>query len=172
MRRIEPEALRLRAFHLLDQEWALLVAGTQRPNPMTVSWGGFGTIWNKPVATVFVRPSRFSFCLLETEPEFTLNILPPPFRSAMELCGSRSGRDLDKWQLTGLTPTPSETIKVPRVAQAELSFECRILASTNLCPSKFLDPSLEEFYPEKDYHRVYFGEVLAAYASERFLDEG
>lgn len=172
MKRIEPEELHLRAFHLLDQEWALLVAGTERPNPMTVSWGGFGTLWNKPVATIFVRPNRFSFCLLETEPEFTLNVLPPPFRPALELCGCRSGRDLDKWEATGLTTSPSEAVQVPRVAQAELSLECRVVASTNLSPGKFLDPNLEGFYPEKDYHRIYFGEILAAFATERFLETG
>ncbi len=168
--RIVPERLVLRPFHLLDQEWALLVAGARSPNPMTVSWGGFGTLWNRPVVTVCVRPSRFTFCLLETEPEFTLNVLPESYRGALELCGSRSGRDLDKWRAAGLEKVPGETVAVPRVAQAELSFECRVLASMNVTPTRFLEPSLEEFYPEKDYHRVFLGEVRAVFASDRFLE--
>lgn len=169
MKKVDPDQLSLKPFHLLDQEWALLVAGAKNPNPMTVSWGGFGTIWNKPIATVFVRPSRFTFCLLETEPEFTLNVLPEEFRGALELCGSKSGRDLDKWKATGLERAASEAVAVPRVAQAVLSLECRVVASMNVSPTKFLEPALEEFYPEKDYHRVYLGEVVAAYADERFL---
>lgn len=169
MIKVDPDQLLLKPFHLLDQEWALLVAGAKNPNPMTVSWGGFGTVWNKPIATVFVRPSRFTFCLLETEPEFTLNVLPEAFKGGLELCGSKSGRDLDKWKATGLEQATSEVVTVPRVAQAVLSLECRVVASMNVSPTKFLEPSLELFYPEKDYHRVYLGEVVAAYADERFL---
>jgi len=168
VRKIEPADLVMRPCHLLDQEWALLVAGSEKPNPMTVSWGGFGTVWNRPVVTIYVRPTRFTFCLLETEPEFTLNVLPAEFRGALELCGSRSGRDLDKWKATGLERTASETVKVPRVKQADLALECRVLASMNVTPSKFLDPTLEELYPEKDYHRAYVGQILAAYATARF----
>ena len=98
MQRIDPAHLTLRPFEILDVEWALLVAGSERPNPMTVSWGGLGTLWNRPVATVYVRPTRHTFSLLEAEPSFTLNFLPEPFRGALDLCGSRSGRDLDKWK--------------------------------------------------------------------------
>ncbi len=83
MREINPENFLARPFHLLDKEWALLVAGKDKANPMTVSWGGFGTLWNKPVVTVYVRPTRFTFCLLETEPEFTLNFLPSALRGAL-----------------------------------------------------------------------------------------
>jgi flavin reductase (DIM6/NTAB) family NADH-FMN oxidoreductase RutF len=172
MREIEPEDFLARPFHLLDKEWALLVAGKTRPNPMTVSWGGFGTLWNKPVVTVYVRPTRFTFCLLETEPEFTLNFLPPAMRGVLELCGSRSGRDLDKWEASGMKPVPSKTIGVPRVAGAELAFECRVVSSLNITPTRFLDPSLEAMYPEKDYHRLFLGEVKTIFASERFIVPG
>jgi len=172
MREISPENFLVKPFHLLDKEWALLVAGKDKANPMTVSWGGFGTLWNKPVVTVYVRPTRFTFCLLETESEFTLNFLPASFRHALEFCGSRSGRDIDKWKATGLNAAPSKIVGVPRVAEAELAIECRILGSLNITPSRFLEPSLEELYPEKDYHRLFLGEVKTIFASQRFIVPG
>ncbi|HLE60981.1 MAG TPA: flavin reductase, partial [Thermoanaerobaculaceae bacterium] len=111
----------MKPFTILDQQWALLVAGSERPNPMTVSWGGLGTLWDRPVATVYVRPTRFTFSLLEAEPFFTLNFLSEPYRAALDLCGSTSGRTTDKWRAATLGRVPGETVPVPRVAEAELA---------------------------------------------------
>lgn len=168
MKRLDPAKLTLRPFEILDVEWALLVAGSERPNPMTVSWGGLGTLWNRPVATVYVRPTRHTFSLLAEEPSFTLNFLPEPLRGALDLCGSRSGRDLDKWKATGLGREASATVPVPRVAGADLALECRVLATVDLDPARFLDPEIHGLYPARDYHRAFLGEVLAVWASERF----
>ena len=163
MNRIDPKELNLRPFSLLDDDWALLVGGAERSNPMTVSWGGFGTLWNRPVVTVYVRPTRYTFGLLERDAEFTLNFLPEGKRAALDLCGSASGRDTDKWAEARLAPEPSSTIRVPRVAGARLAFECRILAHLDFDPARFLDRSIGRLYPKSDFHRVFLGEVLAAF---------
>lgn len=169
MRKIDPSLLAVRPFHLLDQEWGLVVAGAERPNLMTVSWGSLGTAWSRPVVTLFVRPTRHTFALLEAHPEFTLNILSHDQRGALEECAAWSGRDGDKWRATGLTPEPSEQIAVPRVAGADLSLECRTLADVDLDPARFRGQELATNYGERDYHRVYFGEVVAAFGNRRFL---
>jgi len=163
MNKISIESLQLQPFRVLDQDWALLVAGSKHPNPMTVSWGGFGTLWNHPVCTVFVRPTRHTFACLEESAAFTLNFLPDSMRDALDICGERSGRDCDKWKEAGIEPVASENIAVPRVAGAALSFECRLLASVDLDPTRFLDPGIDKQYPGKDYHRVYWGKVLAVW---------
>ncbi len=168
MRTIEPQDLLVRPFRILDQEWALLVAGRNEPNPMTISWGGLGTLWDRPVATVYVRPVRRTYELLEAHPEFTLNFLPAPLRAALEFCGAHSGRDTDKWRATGLTPAPSAQVAVPRVSQAVIALECRVLTTLDLDPSRFLDKTAEEFYPEADYHRLFIGDVVAAWAEDQF----
>jgi flavin reductase (DIM6/NTAB) family NADH-FMN oxidoreductase RutF len=170
VRRVSPDELLVRPFTIFDRQWALLVGGSARPNPMTVSWGGFGTVWNRPVATVYVRPTRFTFGLLESEPAFTLNFLPERYRAALDLCGAVSGRDLDKWQATGLGKLRSSTVAVPRVAEAELALECRVLATLEVDPQRFLEPAIGELYPRNDYHRAFLGEVLAAWAEEAFLE--
>jgi flavin reductase (DIM6/NTAB) family NADH-FMN oxidoreductase RutF len=163
MRRIDPKQLSLRPFQLLDDDWALLVAGKDKPNPMTVSWGGFGTLWNRPVVTVYVRPTRFTFGLLNAHPEFTLSFMPDDRREALNQCGSVSGRTIDKWAVAGLTPLASETIAVPRVEQARLSLECRVLATLDFDPQRFLDRSILDEYPLRDFHRAFVGQVLAAF---------
>lgn len=172
MRSISPYDLSLRPFSILDRDWALLVAGTREPNPMTVSWGGFGTLWNLPTVTVYVRPTRFTFGLLEGEPEFTLNVMPPAFKKALELCGTKSGRDTHKWSAAGLRPVPSERVEVPRVEGADLSLECRVVATLALDPARFMDPRIKGFYPEADHHTAFLGEVLTAWVSDGFAAAG
>lgn len=162
MRRIEPAELSVRPFHLLDKEWAILVGGVERPNPMTVSWGGMGTLWNRPTLTIYVRPTRFTYQLLEADREFTLNFLGSDAREAMNVCGTASGKTEDKWKLSGLSQEPSERVRVPRVQGANLLFECRILAHVDIDPARFIDASIDRLYPLSDYHRVYFGEILLA----------
>ena len=169
MRTISLDELRVSPFTILDRQWALLVAGSERPNPMTVSWGGLGTLWNRPVVTVYVRPTRFTFTLLEAEPFFTLNFLPESHRAALDLCGSTSGRDTDKWRATGLGQVPSETVPVPRVAEAELALECRVLATLDVDPGRFLERSVDELYPRRDYHRLFLGEVMRIWAAEHLV---
>jgi flavin reductase (DIM6/NTAB) family NADH-FMN oxidoreductase RutF len=171
VRRTTPQDLLVKPFTILDQQWALLVAGSEHPNPMTVSWGGLGTLWDRPVATVYVRPTRFTFSRLDAEPFFTLNFLPERYRAALDLCGSTSGRDTDKWGATNLSRVPGMNVPVPRVAEAELALECRVLATLDIDPQRFIEPAIQDLYPRKDYHRVFLGEVLTAFADERYLPQ-
>lgn len=165
MKKIIAADLQLEPFRVLDQEWALLVGGRSRPNPMTVSWGGFGTLWNRPTVTVFVRPTRHTFHCIEESLAFTLNFVPPGMRRALEVCGEMSGRDGDKWKEAGIEPLASETIEVPRVRGSILSFECRVMATADVDPKRFADGTIARLYPEQDYHRVYWAEVLAAWTA-------
>jgi flavin reductase (DIM6/NTAB) family NADH-FMN oxidoreductase RutF len=165
MKPVDIKTLNMRPFSVLDEDWALLVGGVERPNPMTVSWGGLGTLWNRPVVTVFVRPTRHTYGLLVDVPEFTLNFMAPAHRPALNLCGKQSGRDTDKWQASALHPAASEHIRVPRVAEARLSFECRIIHSWDVDPQRFTDPTIDRLYPQRDYHRAFIGEVLGAFQS-------
>jgi flavin reductase (DIM6/NTAB) family NADH-FMN oxidoreductase RutF len=133
---------------------------------MTVSWGGMGTLWHRPVVTVYVRPTRHTFSLMNGHPEFTLNVLPAARKAALQFCGTHSGRDLDKWSAAGLEPEPSASIGVPRVAGARLALECRTLSTLDFDPSRFLEAAIEAEYPKKDYHRVFLGHVLSAWIAD------
>lgn len=164
MTRIDIQELNLRPFHILDQQWALLVSGTSRPNPMTVSWGGFGTLWHRPIITVYVRSSRHTFTLLRECHEFTLNFLSERQRAALDVCGNVSGRDCDKWKKAAIEPERSAHVAVPRVAGAVLAFECRVVGAVDMGPDCVMDKTVTSLYSSGDYHRVFWGEVLAAYA--------
>ena len=82
--------------------------------------------------------------------------------------GSHSGRDTDKIAETGLTPIASSAVAAPGYDEAELIIECRKIYWQDMDPSQFVDPSIEQHYPEKDYHRIYFGQVLGVQGTEQY----
>lgn len=166
MERIEipPDALLVRAHRIWDEGWFLLTSGDFAEgsfNTMTVSWGSFGTMWNRPFAQVVVRPTRYTYEFMECYETFTLSAFSEDHRVALELLGSRSGRDEDKITASGLTPIASTAVASPGFEEADLIVECRKIYSDDLRPDRFVDSSIAEHYPRLDYHRFYFGEVLA-----------
>jgi flavin reductase (DIM6/NTAB) family NADH-FMN oxidoreductase RutF len=150
--------------HLWNKQSLILAAGDFAAgdyNAMTVGWGGFGTMWDRPIAMVVVRPQRYTYQFIEKYDTFTLCAFPLEYRRAVDLIGSKSGRDGDKIAEAGLTPVGGSTVAAPVFAEAELIVECRKIFRTVYEPSQFIDPSIDRNYLKKDYHRVYFGEILA-----------
>ena len=156
-------------FSTIGNRWLLLTAGSFAPhafNSMTVSWGSIGEIWNKPFFQAVVRPSRYTREFLEAGDSFTLCVLPLAYRKAMSLLGAKSGRDGDKIAESGLNAMASLLVTAPCYDEAELVVECRKMYWQDIDPSHFLDPGIEANYPKKDYHRAYFGEIVAASGTE------
>ena len=85
---------------------------------------------------------------------------PEVYRKALQLLGSRSGRNEDKIASAGLTPCASSTIAAPAFHEADLIFECRKIYTSQFTPESFIDPSIDKLYSEMDYHKIYFGEIL------------
>lgn len=156
---IKPEELSDNPFRLIGKDWTLITAGTPESyNTMTASWGSFGILWNKPAVTVYVRPSRYTYEFTEKHDEFTLSFFGEEYRSALNFCGSKSGRDYDKALETGLTPMSFGSSVA--FEQARLVILCKKIYFQDMDSRNFLDEGAEKFYPAKDYHRIYIGEVL------------
>ena len=158
---IAPEELE-NVFRLVGKDWMLITAGNgETVNTMTASWGGMGVLWNKPVAFCFIRPQRYTYALTEAAERFSLSFFTEDYRPALRLCGTKSGRDTDKFAAAGLTPALLDD--VPYVAEARLVLICRKLYADMLKKEAFLDPALLANYPQDDFHRVYVVEIEKAY---------
>lgn len=147
-----------------NDRWFLLTSGDFQKshfNTMTVAWGSTGIMWGKPFVQVVVRMSRYTLEFLEKYDSFTLCAFAPEQRDTLLMLGTKSGRDSDKIKESGLTPIASAHVTAPGFAEAELIIEARKMYWQDMAPAQFLDPTIEEQYPNKDYHRIYFGEVLA-----------
>jgi len=165
------DELLVRSHYLWNKQRLLLTAGdfaAGRFNTMTVGWGSLGTMWGRPFAQVVVRPVRYTFQFTEQYDTFTLCVLPASLQPAWQLLGSKSGRDGDKIAESGLTPAASTRVAAPSFAEAELVIECRKIYWDDIVPRHFLDPAIDQHYPNKDYHRIYFGEILEIHGHEQY----
>lgn len=158
-RTVSPDAIRENAIKLIGSDWMLITAGTRESyNMMTASWGGLGMLWNKPVAFVFVRPQRYTFEFIEKHDLFTLTFFGADQQDVLDLCGSKSGREIDKMNLPGLTPIEFASGAIA-FSQARIAMECRKMYWQDLTPANFLAPEIAGMYPAQDYHRMYVGEI-------------
>ena len=146
-------------FSVFDKKWALLTAGNKDSfNTMTVSWGGMGTIWGKPVATVYVRTSRYTHEFMDREGYFTVSFYPEEYRKVLGVLGSKSGRDMDKMNGSGLTAKALQ--ESVTFEEAEITLVCRKMFMQRLEPSNITDPDAAKFYAGDAPHDMYIGEVV------------
>lgn len=158
----------LETMRRLGEDGLLLVTSdvSGKPNVMTIGWATIGLIWARPVMIVLVRPSRHTCSRLAESPDFTVNVAPPEMAEAVARCGVVSGRDHDKFAECGLTLTPGREVQVPIIEQCAIHYECRTVHRNDLVPEAIAPALVERFYPRGDFHRVFFGEILTAYADE------
>ena len=138
-----------------------------RANPMTIGWGQVGIVWSRPIFTVLVRKSRYTYsCLLEA-PDFTVNV--PALGTLSEellFCGTKSGRDVDKAAACGLTMEQAQKVLTPIVSECFLHYECKTVVRKQLSAVDFSDPEiLDEYYQDNDHHMIVIGEIVAAYTT-------
>ncbi len=154
--------------HRMRYDGLLLVTSGAdgKPNVMTIGWGMIGAIWGRPVFLVLVRPSRHTYSRLEEVGEFTVNVPPHELAAGVNLCGTLSGRNHDKFREARLTPAPSRQVRPPIIQECVVHYECRILHKNDVAPGDLVQAILDDSYAQGDFHRVYFGEIVAAYADQ------
>lgn len=154
---IKPSDFNENAIEIIGEEWMLITAGGKdHYNTMTAAWGGIGFLWKKPMATIFIRPQRYTYEFVEKYDNFTLTFFGKEYRKMLQFCGTKSGRNFDKAKETGLIPLVSDLGNI-YFDQARLVIECKKVYYDDIKPEFMLDPAIEKLYPARDYHRMYIG---------------
>lgn len=162
MKKIDPKSLNQNVFSLIGDQWMLITAGTaEQCNTMTASWGGLGVIWGSPAATCYIRPQRYTKEFVDREEYFTLSFFDEVYRPQLALCGSKSGRDVDKGKECGFTVKTAEC-GAPYFEEASLVLVCRKRFAQPMDPQCIPDDVKERWYPQQDYHTMYIGEIVEA----------
>ena len=160
--RIEPSELTQNFIKLIGKDWMLISAGnTDNYNTMTANWGSIGYYANQSIATIFVRPERYTYDFVEHSDRFTLTFFGAEFREALSLLGKLSGRDCNKVEQSGLTPCFTE-LGNPSFIEAKLVMECRKIFGQQMCEESFVDKScLERWYggSHGGLHKMYIGVI-------------
>lgn len=164
--------LQIKPHYLFNHQWVLLTSGDYHKkdfNTMTIGWGALGTMWSKPFVFVAVRFSRYTFRFMEKYDTFTLTAFPEEYHQALSLLGTKSGRDGDKISESGLTPIPANIVGAPTFQEAEISVECKKIYSNDLNPAHFIDEDIYSHYPNRDFHRIYYGEILYVSGVSKYI---
>ena len=166
---IKAKDLVLPSIDIWFKRWFVLTAGNmQKFNSMTVAWGSVGGMWEMPFVQVVVRPTRHTFGFMNDSDTFTLCSFPAKFRKDLAILGSKSGRDGNKIALTHLTPIKSATVAAPCFKEADLVIECRKIYWQDLDDRNFLSAKIADKYPQMDFHRIFFGEILRIRGGKKF----
>jgi flavin reductase (DIM6/NTAB) family NADH-FMN oxidoreductase RutF len=144
----------------------LVSAGSDgKPNAMTIGWGTIGIIWGKPIFIVLVRPSRYTYKLMEQSDDFTVNVPSSKMKDAVAFCGTKSGRDYDKFAEKKMTAVPGKKVKSPIIDECVIHYECKVVHKNDVLKGKLDDKIISSAYSSGDFHTIYYGEILAVYAS-------
>jgi len=142
-----------------------------RPNAMTIGWGFLGTMWGRAVWIVAVRHSRHTFNLMEEADFWTVCALPKSMKGVLDFCGTKSGRDVDKFKEMKLTVMKGLSTDAPYIDESCIHYECKTIFKTDMKPGQ-LDAIIEkEMYKTKDWHMIYMGEVKGVYIGKN-LESG
>lgn len=154
-------------FKLIGTDWSLVTAGnSDKLNTMTVSWGGAGIMWGKPCVFTFIRPQRYTFGLLEENDCYTMCFFDESYRKALQLCGTKSGRDCDKIKEAELTPAFTED-GIPYFEEARLVLVCKKAYGQFLTEDSFTDTeNINKWYSAGDYHKMFISEITKVLVKE------
>ena len=147
-------------FKLIGQQWAAITAEKDgKFNSMTAAWGGMGVLWNKNVATIYVRDSRYTKEFLDGGDKFSVTFFDDSFKPALKYLGAVSGRNEDK--LAGARLHINKDLDVPFIDEGNFVLICRKMAAVPITADHFTDPTIDDnFYKDGDYHTMYIGEIL------------
>jgi flavin reductase (DIM6/NTAB) family NADH-FMN oxidoreductase RutF len=135
-------------------------------NTMTIGWALFGVIWQKPIMMVAVRMTRHTFGIIEQAADFTVTVPQGGMDKELALCGTKSGRDIDKFQAARLETAKAKKVSSPIIKAPGYQYECKIVYKSTMDPSHLDERYDTTIYPQKDYHTLYFGEIVACYETE------
>jgi flavin reductase (DIM6/NTAB) family NADH-FMN oxidoreductase RutF len=165
MKAVNEMEIAQRAVELIKGGAFLVVQAKGRKNVMTIGWAMFGYVWGKSVMMVAVRNSRFTHGIIEEADSFTVSVPTGNMQKETSFCGSKSGREFDKFKECKLATTKAQKVSTPVLKIPGYHYECKIIYKTPMEP-KFMDKDVEALYPQKDYHTLYFGEIVACYIGE------
>ncbi len=162
LKRIDLLQMELNPFDMIGKQWMLITAGDeQKYNTMTASWGGMGVLWNKNVVFTFIRPQRYTLEFVDDSEFFTLCFFDNEYRDALKFCGTKSGRDYDKANETGLTARFD--LSAPYFEEAKIVLVCKKMYRQQLTENSVIDERVYKEYND-DYHYMFVGDIVEAYS--------
>lgn len=150
--------------HLSTKGAFLTTSNGDIVNTMTISWGYVGFSWKKPMFVALVRPQRYTYDIIKEADSFSVSIpYTDDLKKALAICGSKSGRDIDKEKEANIKFVNSKLIKSPVIEGCNKYYECKIVNVQRLTKDNFPKELIDLCYKDEDYHYLYYGEIVESY---------
>lgn len=124
---------------------------TKYRNIITIAWCGI-VCSKPPQISISIRPSRLSHRIISESGEFAVNIPAKDMIESVDLCGIRSGRDIDKFEAAGLTPLTAAKVSSPIIKECPVNIECTVKQTLSL-----------------GTHDMFIGEVVAVHVDDDII---
>ena len=171
MIRTDINKLNINPFEIFSRGRVLLTAG-EKPNSMTIAWGAMGTLFSQNICIVFVKESRFTNHLMQESKYFTLSFLSEKYKKELGIMGTKSGKDTDKYELTGLTPVFDNDKFCSYIKESDMVIKLEKISELKFdYASLFSDEAVKKYYSGSDlnnFHHVYFGKIVSTLVNEDF----
>ncbi|MFH1369090.1 MAG: flavin reductase family protein [Elusimicrobiota bacterium] len=146
-----------------DGAFLVVTDKSGKQNVMTIGWSTIGVVWYEPVIQVLVRPTRYTYELMENAKRFAVCVPVQKLKKELAYCGSYSGRDKDKIKECGFKLVPGQSEGVSVIEGCDIYYECEIIHKNKVL-KETLDPEItKEYYPKSDQHTIYTGRILKVY---------
>jgi flavin reductase (DIM6/NTAB) family NADH-FMN oxidoreductase RutF len=164
MERLQYESAMPQILNKIRTGALLCVQAGDNANVMTIGWASFGFMWGRPIMTIAIRPTRYTFELIEKARDFTVTVPEGDLTKELECCGTETGRKCDKFKKCNLEMFPSVKVRTPILMIPGIHFECVIACKSTIDPDSIIDEYIR-LYPQKDYHVLYHGEIKDCYST-------
>jgi len=166
MKRIDFMAVAPKAMEQIKKGAFLTVKSGKTINTMTIGWASIGHVWRKPIMMIAVRLSRHTFTIIESADDFTVTFPWSDMKKEIMFCGTKSGRDYNKFKECNLQTSDSQRVITPIIKTTGLHYECKIVYKSAMNPANLNQDYDTSLYQEKDYHTLYFGEIVDCYETD------
>ena len=153
-----------------DEGFLITTKYNEKVNSMVIGWGTMGIIYGEKIFITYVRNNRYTHELLDLNPEFSINIpLDKDFdKNIIKICGTKSGRNIDKIKEAKLTLVEPNIISAPAVKEFPLTMECEIIYKQDQVRNNLPTSIINRYYKNENgtYHTMYYGKILSSYIIE------
>ncbi|MCL1944413.1 MAG: flavin reductase [Firmicutes bacterium] len=150
----------------LQEQGLFVTSGKEQPNLMSTHWGSVGYFFNKWIFVLPVRNNKLSHEIIEKTQEFAVSVPYKDLRNTITKADITSGREGNKFVALHLHPLKCKSINSYVVGDCGLHLECKVIHTSNIARNNISEEINEQLYINKDYHTMYYGEILSVYETE------
>lgn len=126
-------------------------------NGLTIGWAGFGVLWRKPMATVYIHKTRYSKHIFDKAMYYSICFMDNDYKNQLGYFGRVSGRNENKMEKCGMTIIENDV--APYFEESSVVILCKMMGKSDFDKDN-VDENVFEWYQNEGVHSQYYGEII------------